>query len=101
VIYLAAENSRRGPIDALDADFVPLYSTVLLQPAPPEGDVVVLASGSAARAYSFIGGSAPAVSIGPETSRIAVSVGLTVAIEATTHDLDGLVRAIADYAGGR
>ena len=53
VIFLAAENSRRGPIDALEADFIPLYSTVLLEPEPPEGDVVVLASGSAARAYSL------------------------------------------------
>jgi len=98
VIYLAAENSRRGPIDALDADFVPLYSTVLLQPDPPEGDVVVLASGSAARAYSFIGGRAPAVSIGPETTKVSQSVGLEVAIEAKTHDLDGLVEAIAEYS---
>ena len=69
VIYLAAENSRRGPIDALEADFVPLYATVLLQPEPPAGDVVVLASGSAARAYAWIGGAAPAVSIGPETTQ--------------------------------
>jgi uroporphyrinogen III methyltransferase/synthase len=99
VIYLAAENSRRGPIDALEADFVPLYSTVLLQPEPPEGDVVVLASGSAARAYSFIGGRSPAVSIGPETTKVSQSVGLEVAIEARTHDLDGLVEAIAEYAG--
>jgi uroporphyrinogen III methyltransferase/synthase len=97
VIYLAAENSRRGPIDALEADFVPLYRTVLLQPDPPAGDVVVLASGSAARAYAWIGGSTPAISIGPETTKVAQSVGLVVAIEATTHDLDGLVEAIAAY----
>jgi uroporphyrinogen-III synthase len=98
VVYLAAENSRRGPIDALGADFVPLYSTVLLQPDPPEGDIVVLASGSAARAYAWTGGAAPAVSIGPETSRVAKSVGLTVAVEAETHDLDGLVAAVAAFA---
>jgi len=98
VIYLAAENSRRGPINALGADFVPLYSTVLLHPDPPEGDVVVLASGSAARAYAWIGGEAPAVSIGPETTRVAESVGLTVAVEAETHDLDGLVAAVAAFA---
>ena len=98
VIYLAAENSRRGPIDALQADFVPLYSTVLLEPDPPEGDVVVLASGSAARAYAFIGGAAPAISIGPETTRVAGSVGLEVVGEAVTHDLDGLVAAVAEYA---
>ena len=101
VIFLAAENSRRGPIDALEADFVPLYSTVLLEPEPPEGDVVVLASGSAARAYSFIGGAAPAVSIGPETTRVAGSVGIEVVVEAKTHDLDGLVAAVAEYAGSR
>jgi uroporphyrinogen-III synthase len=98
VVFLAAENSRRGPIDALGADFVPLYATVLLEPEPPEGDVVVLASGSAARAYAWIGGRAPAISIGPETTRVAGSVGLTVAREAETHDLDGLVVAIAEYA---
>jgi uroporphyrinogen-III synthase len=95
VLFAAAENSRRGPIDALDADFVPLYRTRLLSPDPPAGDVVVLASGSAARAYAWIGGAAPAVTIGPETTRVARSVGLTVAVEAETHDLDGLVAAVA------
>jgi uroporphyrinogen-III synthase len=65
IIYLAAENARRRPIDVLRADYVPLYRTVLLQPGAPEGDVVVLASGSAARAYAWTGGTAPAVSIGP------------------------------------
>jgi uroporphyrinogen III methyltransferase/synthase len=98
VIFLAAENSRRGPIDALEADFVPLYSTVLLEPELPEGDVVVLASGSAARAYSWIGGNAPAVSIGPETTRVADSVGLDVAVEAETHDLEGLIAAVGAFA---
>jgi uroporphyrinogen III methyltransferase/synthase len=99
VIYLAAENSRRGPIDALGADFVPLYATVLLHPDPPAGDVVVLASGSAARAYAWAGGAAPAISIGPETTRVAESVGLAVAVEARRHDLEGLVEAIVEYAG--
>jgi len=97
VIFLAAENSRRATIDGLGADFVPLYSTVLLTPEVPEGDVVVLASGSAARAYAWIGGAAPAISIGPETTRVAESVGLTVAVEAETHDLDGLVAAVAAF----
>jgi len=101
VVYLAAENSRRGPIEALGADFVPLYATALLRPEPPEGDVVVLASGSAARAYALIGGDAPAISIGPETTRVAGAVGLTVSLEAETHDLDGLVAAVADYAATR
>ncbi len=94
VLFAAAENSRRGPIDALGADFVPLYATRLLMPEPPEGDVVVLASGSAARAYAAIGGDKPAVSIGPQTTLVAESVGLTVVAEARSHDLDGLVAAV-------
>jgi uroporphyrinogen III methyltransferase/synthase len=98
IVYLAAENARRRPIDALRADYVPLYRTVLLQPDAPEGDVVVLASGSAARAYAWTGGKTPAVSIGPETTRVAESVGLEVAVEAETYDLDGLVGAVQKFA---
>jgi uroporphyrinogen-III synthase len=94
VLFAAAEGARRKAIDALGADFVPLYRTRLLTPEPPAGDVVVLASGSAARAYAGIGGDAPVVSIGPETSRAAESVGLHVVAEAATHDLDGLVAAV-------
>jgi len=55
---------------------------------------VVLASGSAARAYAAAGGRARAVTIGPQTSRVAESVGLAVAGEAETHDLEGLVAAV-------
>jgi uroporphyrinogen III methyltransferase/synthase len=100
ILFAAAENSRRRPIDELGADFVPLYGTRLLSPEPPQGDVVVVASGSAARAYAWAGGSAPVVSIGPETSRIAESVGLTVAAEAETHDLEGLLGAVDHVARG-
>jgi uroporphyrinogen III methyltransferase/synthase len=96
VLFAAAEGARRGPIDALGADFVPLYRTRLLQPDPPDGDVVVLASGSAARAYAGVGGHVPAVTIGPETTRVARSVGLQVVAEAATPDLDGLVAAVRD-----
>ncbi len=98
VLFAAAENARRGPIDELGADYVPLYRTRLLTPEPPEGDVVVLASGSAARAYAALGGTAPAVSIGPQTTRAARSVGLDVVAEAPTHDLDGLLAAIEAVA---
>jgi len=94
VLFAAAEGARRRPIAALDADFVPLYRTRLLTPEAPDGDVVVLASGSAARAYAAVGGGAPAVTIGPETSRVARSVGLSVAAEAESHDLDGLIGAV-------
>jgi uroporphyrinogen-III synthase len=98
VLFVAAENARRGPIDDLGADYVPLYRTRLLAPEPPDGDVVVLASGSAARAYAAIGGAAPAVSIGPQTSEVARGSGLIVAAEAPTHDLDGLVAAVEAVA---
>jgi uroporphyrinogen-III synthase len=94
VLFTAAEGARRRPIDVLGADFVPLYRTRLLTPEPPGGDVVVLASGSAARAYAAVGGGTPAVTIGPQTTRVAESLGLVVVAEATTHDLDGLVRAV-------
>jgi uroporphyrinogen-III synthase len=94
VLFAAAEGARRRPIEQLGADFVPLYRTRLLAPEPPDGDVVVLASASAARAYAAVGGRAPAVSIGPQTSSVAEGLGLTVVGEAATHDLDGLVAAV-------
>jgi uroporphyrinogen-III synthase len=101
VLFAAAEGARRRPIDELGADFVALYRTRLLTPHPPAGDAVVLASGSAARAYAGVGGHAPAVTIGPETSRVARSVGLAVAAEAASHDLDGLVGAVRDLMESR
>jgi len=94
VLFAAAEGARRGPVDQLGAVFVPLYRTRLLRPVLPEGDLVLLASGSAARAYADAGGSAPALTIGPETSRVARAAGLAVAGEASTHDTEGLVAAV-------
>jgi uroporphyrinogen-III synthase len=101
VLFAAAEGARRRPIRELGADFVPLYRTRLLRPAPPLGDVVVLASGSAARAYAGVGGRAPAVSVGPQCSRVARAVGLEVVAEAKTHDLAGLVAAVRDVMDSR
>jgi uroporphyrinogen-III synthase len=101
VLFAAAEGARRGPVDELGADFVALYRTRTLVPELPDGDLVVLASGSAARAYAALGGTLPAVSIGPETSRVALEIGLEVAGEAATHDLDGLVAAVADLMDSR
>lgn len=95
VLFAAAEGARRGPIEELGADFVPLYRTRLVRPAaPPEGDVVVLASGSAARAFAELGADIPAVSIGPQTTKVAEAAGLRVVAEAEAHDLDGLVAAV-------
>jgi len=98
VLFAAAEGARRRPINELGADFVPLYRTRLLAPEPPPGDVVVLASGSAARAYAAIGGAVPAVTIGPQTTWVAEGLGLAVAAEAETHDLEGLVAAVERVA---
>ncbi len=101
VLFVGAEGSRRVLVDALDADFVPLYRTRLLRPAPPDGDVVVLASGSAARSFAALGAPLPAVSIGPQTTRAARAAGLDVVAEARTHDLDGLVDAVSEACSSR
>jgi uroporphyrinogen-III synthase len=99
VLFAAAEDSRRGPVDELGADYIPLYATRLLRPhMPPDGDVVVLASGSAAIAFAALGADIPVVSIGPQTTRVAEGAGLRVVAEAETHDLDGLVAAVGSLA---
>jgi uroporphyrinogen III methyltransferase / synthase len=95
VLFAGAEGSRRHLVEALHADFRPLYRTILVRPeTPPSGDLVVLASSSAARSFAALGIDVPAVSIGPQTTRTAGRAGLRVVAEAETHDLDGLVAAI-------
>jgi uroporphyrinogen III methyltransferase/synthase len=101
VLFAAAEGARTLLVDELGADFVPLYRTRLLRPAPPAGDVVVLASPSAARAFAEIGGSLPAVTIGPQTTSAARDAGVRIAAEAATHDLDGLVAAVQAACSSR
>jgi len=100
VLVAAASGARRTLIDGLGADFVPLYDTTLVRPTQvPVGDLVVLASGSAARSFGALGADVPAVSIGPQTTRAAERAGLRVVAEAKTHDLDGLVEAVVAAAG--
>ena len=95
VLFAGAEGSRRHLIDALNADFRPLYRTILVRPeTPPSGDLVVLASSSAARSFGALRVDVPAVSIGAQTTRAAERAGLRVVAEAETHDLDGLVAAV-------
>jgi uroporphyrinogen III methyltransferase / synthase len=95
VLFAGAEDARRLLVDELGADFIALYRTRTVRPAqPPEGDLVVLASASAARGYAELGLSIPAVSIGPETTAAAQGAGVRVVQEARTHDLDGLVEAV-------
>ena len=96
VLLAGAEGARRLLVDELGADFVPLYRTRELNPESfPEGDLVVLASASAARAYAALGHRAPAVSIGPQTTEAARAGGVEVVAEAQTHDAAGLVAAVA------
>jgi len=95
VLFAGAEGARRLLVDELAADFVPLYRTEELRPDGfPEGDLVVLASASAARAYAALGRHVPVVSIGPETTAAAERAGLRIVAEARTHDLEGLVEAV-------
>lgn len=101
VLVAAAEGARRLLVDALGADFVPLYRTRPLSPAPPDGDLVVLASGSAARAFASLGIDLPAVSIGPQTTRAAEAAGIRIVAEARTHDLEGLVAAVEEACSSR
>jgi uroporphyrinogen-III synthase len=96
VLFAGAEDARRLLVDELGADFVPLYRTRLLRPRRTlRGDLVVLASASAARAFGDLELPIPAVSIGPETTRAAEAAGVRVLHEARTHDLGGLVDAVA------
>jgi uroporphyrinogen-III synthase len=95
VLFAGAEGARDVLAEALQADVLTLYRTVELTPeARPEGDLVVLASASAARAYAATELDLPCVSIGPVTTAEAEHCGVRVVAEAETHDLEGLVRAV-------
>jgi uroporphyrinogen-III synthase len=97
VLVAAAEGARRLIVDALAADFLPLYRTIELAPGDaPDVDIVLLASPSAARSLARTTvRSAPVVVIGPQTASAARELGLDVAAEAADHDLDGLLAALA------
>ncbi|MGI8974480.1 MAG: uroporphyrinogen-III synthase [Gaiella sp.] len=99
VLFAAAEGARSLLPETLVADVVVLYRTHELRPeAAIEGDFVVLASASAARALGRITSELPVVSIGPETSAAARAAGLEVVAEAVSHDLRGLVDAVEQAA---
>jgi uroporphyrinogen-III synthase len=99
VLFAGAAGARALLPRALAADVLVLYRTAPLVPASPlQGDVVTLASASAAGALGRLGTRLPAVSIGPETTRAARAAGVEVLAEARTHDLDGLVAAVREAA---
>ena len=95
VLFAGAEGARRLLVDELGAELVPLYRTRELTPESlPEGDLVVLASASAARAFGRLATDIPAVSIGPQTTEAARAAGIDVVREAPTHDVAGLLAAV-------
>jgi uroporphyrinogen III methyltransferase / synthase len=99
VLFAAAEGARQLLVEELDATFVPLYRTRELEPPElPAGDLVVLASASAARAFARLGVALPVVSIGPQTSAMARGAGIQVVAEAETHDVAGLLAAVTSRA---
>jgi uroporphyrinogen III methyltransferase/synthase len=99
VLFAGAEGARPLLADELGADVAVLYRTRELRPAePPTGDLVVLASASAARAFARLETDIPAVSIGPVTTAAARELGVEVVREAPTHDLAGLLAAIGSAA---
>lgn len=94
VLFPGAEGARDVLTRELRATLVPLYRTVPIRPQLlPEGDLVLLASPSAARSLAALRLDLPCASIGPATSAEARACGLTVAAEAARHDVEGLVEA--------
>jgi uroporphyrinogen III methyltransferase / synthase len=88
-----------------EVDVIPLYETVAEQPDPAalerarDADYVTFTSSSTVRNFVEAVGdgvpeSARVVSIGPVTSEAAREAGLTVDVEASRHDIDGLIEAL-------
>jgi uroporphyrinogen-III synthase len=96
-LFVGAEGARRLLADELPADFRAVYRTVALAPAPPDGDLVLLASPSAAAAWAKLGSTLPAITIGPQTTAAALDAGLTVLAEADTQNVAGLVDSAAAW----
>jgi uroporphyrinogen III methyltransferase / synthase len=117
VLVARAADARDVLPDALrerraKVDVVALYETVAEEPDPEaveaasSADYVTFTSSSTVRNFvAAVGGGFPerarVVSIGPVTSEAAREAGLTVDLEAESHDLDGLVEALVADAMSR
>ncbi len=117
VLVARAASARDTVPDALrergaEVDVVALYETVREDPDPValeaagSADYVTFTSASTVRNLAeALGERFPAdariASIGPITSEAARDAGLEVAVEATRHDVDGLVEALLEDAAGR
>ena len=98
VLFVGAEGARTLLAEQLPADFRAVYRTVESAPArPPDGDLVLLASPSAAQAWAKLASPLPAVTIGPQTSAAARAGGIEVVAEAKTQDTRGLVDSAAAW----
>jgi uroporphyrinogen III methyltransferase/synthase len=95
-----------------EVDVVALYETVREDPPPAAleavraADYVTFTSASSVRNFADafdggIPGRARAVSIGPITSEAARDAGFEVAVEASRHDIDGLLEALLEDAAYR
>jgi uroporphyrinogen-III synthase len=99
VLFVAAEEARGLIVSELDADFRAVYRTRRLRPdPPPDGDLAVLASPSAADAFAAMRIDIPVVTIGPQTTQAARAHGLVVHAQAQTQDLHGVVAAVRSAA---
>jgi uroporphyrinogen-III synthase len=100
VLFVGAEEARGLIVADLGADFRAVYRTRRLRPdPPPEGDLAVVASPSAAESLAALRLDIPVVTIGPQTTAAARRHGLHVAGRAQTADVAGLVAAVREAAG--
>ena len=96
-LFVGAAGARRLIADELPADFRAVYRTVELTPEAPAGDLVLLASPSAARAWAKVGRRLPAITIGPQTTAAARLARVDVVAEAKTQDVAALVDSAAAW----
>jgi uroporphyrinogen-III synthase len=98
ILFVGAEGTGTLIESELGADVRAVYRTQELpQDVMPSGDVVLLASGSAARAWAKLGIDLPAISLGPRTTAAAAAAGVKVVGEARTPDTRGLVDCAAAW----
>ena len=98
---LAEELRKRGAI----VDAIPAYRTVEVERTASElaemreADVIVLASGSAARSLASRGGAGDALilCIGPKTADVAREVGLPVGLVAQEATSEGIIQALVTH----
>ena len=100
VLFVGAEEARGLIVSELSADFRAVYRTRRLRPdPPPDGDLAVLASPSAADAFAALRIDVAVVTIGPQTTRAARAHGLDVRAQAQTQDVAGAVAAVRSATG--